>query len=189
MNKHFKTTLFFFILISAWSCHRAPLTRTERPSIWAQKVYDVGLDNIYKVDRNLYRSEQLHAESMLAIEKLGIKTVLNLRRTKKDKVRNTSLILEQVRINTSTISYNDVVKSLQIIDGAKKPVLVHCWHGSDRTGCIVAAYRMVYNDWTKEQAIQELIEGGYGYHKKWFPNIIELLNSLDVEKLKHDVNQ
>ena len=43
------------------------------------------------------------------------------------------------------------------------PVLVHCKHGADRTGCIVALYRIVFQSWSKEAAIDEMHNGGYGF--------------------------
>lgn len=51
---------------------------------------------------------------------------------------------------------------------------------------MVAAYRIANQGWTKEKSIDEFLNGGFGYHEKWFPNILTLLHSLDVEKLKID---
>jgi len=51
----------------------------------------------------------------------------------------------------------------------------------------MAAYRIIKCGWTKEEAIKELREGGFGYHEKAYPNIIRLVNSLDIEKLKKDI--
>ena len=63
------------------------------------------------------------------------------------------------------------------------PVLVHCWHGADRTGMVVALYRMVEQGWTREAAIEEMLEGGYGYHSVW-KDIITFLETVDVEALR-----
>lgn len=158
---------------------------------WAQKANIEGLHNAYKVDDNLYRSEQPGCIGMGAVQRQGIQTILNLRLiwNDKNKIQKTNLTGTQIPIRTGKISYEDLVKSLTAINHAKKPILIHCWHGSDRTGCVVAAYRIINNGWTKEQAIHELISGGFGFHQKWFPNIIDLINSLDVEKLKQDVKQ
>jgi tyrosine-protein phosphatase SIW14 len=78
---------------------------------------------------------------------------------------------------------------LKVIIKSEKPVLLHCKHGSDRTGCIVAAYRMAISGWTKEEAIREFREGGFGYHENWYPNILRLINSMDIEQLKKDINK
>ena len=92
-----------------------------------------------------------------------------------------------IPMKAGTISYADIVAGIKTIMQAKKPVLVHCKHGADRTGCIIAAYRIVKFGWTKEEAIKELREGGFGFHEKNYPNILNLLNGLDIEKLKKDV--
>lgn len=43
-------------------------------------------------------------------------------------------------------------------------MVVHCWHGSDRTGAVIAAYRIVQQGWSQHDAIDEMINGGYGFH-------------------------
>ncbi|MFT6863841.1 MAG: protein tyrosine/serine phosphatase [Akkermansiaceae bacterium] len=50
-------------------------------------------------------------------------------------------------------------------DPQKTPVLVHCLHGSDRTGAMCAAYRIVVQGWSKGAAIAKIKHGGYGHHK------------------------
>ena len=44
------------------------------------------------------------------------------------------------------------------------PFFVHCQHGSDRTGVCIAAYRIVVQGWTKQDAIREMTGGNYGFH-------------------------
>jgi tyrosine-protein phosphatase SIW14 len=157
----------------------------------ARKMELPNFKNLYKINDSLYRSEQPSKVGMKELEKLGIKTVLNFRNhhNDKDEVAKTNLIVERIALNTNKIAYSDIVQTLKIIQQSKKPILIHCLHGSDRTGCMIAAYRMVYNNYTKEQAIAELTDPQYGYHHTWFPNIIELLNGLDVEGLKRELGQ
>lgn len=49
-------------------------------------------------------------------------------------------------------------------------------------------YRIIYQDWTKEAALDELLHGGYGYHSMW-KNIPSYLNHVDVEKIKNAVDK
>ena len=79
------------------------------------------------------------------------------------------------------------MKALKIIQAAEKPVLLHCWHGSDRTGAISAAYRIVFEDWEKEKAIEELRKKEFGYHENWYPNVLSLLRNLDTPKLRKEL--
>ncbi len=189
MIKSIQIGLHYLPLLLLFGCAGTTMVADKRPSEWSQKIELQGFSNIYKIDEYVYRSEQPHSNEMGALSHYGIKTVLNLRKTRNDnrEANGTTLSLQHVPINTWRMSYDDLVKSMVLLQRAEKPVLVHCLHGSDRTGCIIAAYRIVNNDWTKEEAIKELIEGGYGYHEKWFPNIIKLIKALDVAQLKKDI--
>ena len=183
-----KIAVTLFLLTALTSCKTPEPAAALREDGWAKKVEAKNLNNLYKVDEVLYRSEQPDVLAMAELETLGIKTVLNLRKIKNDRQsKTTKLKLIHIRINTWTINYKDVVKSLREIEKAEKPVLVHCKHGSDRTGCVVAAWCMIKHNYTKEQAVNELRKGNYHFHEKYFKNIIRLINSLDVEKLKKDV--
>jgi protein tyrosine/serine phosphatase len=63
------------------------------------------------------------------------------------------------------------------------PVLVHCHHGADRTGLICALWRVLYQGWSRQSAIDELIEGGYGFHPIWF-NIPRYLREVNLTDLR-----
>jgi len=157
----------------------------------AHKLNVVGFSNLYRVDDNLYRCEQPSSKGFTLIDSIGIKTVIDLRQRKTDnhKIKKTDLKLVNLPMNAWTISYNDIVAGVRAIKGAKKPVLIHCKHGSDRTGCIVVAYRIIMCGWTREDAIKEFRYGGFHYHEKSFPNILRLLETVDIEQLKKDIGQ
>ncbi len=110
--------------------------------------------------------------------------MLNLRQFHSDR-QNTCCDLElfQVGINTTNIKDHAVIKALKIINASEEPILIHCWHGSDRTGLIVALYRIVFQDWSKEAAIDEMVNGDFGHHTI-FKNLIHYIHDVDVEKLR-----
>jgi len=70
-----------------------------------------------------------------------------------------------------------------LTDPQAGPVLVHCMQGADRTGVVVAAYRVVAQGWPKEEAIREMRQGGFGFHEQ-FTNLVELLRGLDVGQMR-----
>lgn len=189
MRRIFKLLFYLITLTFLFSCHSSRVIATQRTS-FSQRVEISGFYNLYKVDDHLYRSEQPDSKGMLALEKLGIGTVLNVRNCKNDdaEIKGTNMERVHLPMRAAKISYDDMVTALKTIKRSSKKVLVHCKHGSDRTGCIVAAYRMAFCGWTKEQAINEFLDPRFGYHSTWFPNILNLLNTFDVEKLKKDVN-
>lgn len=61
-------------------------------------------------------------------------------------------------------------KALDLLAEAETPVLVHCSHGADRTGLVCALYRIHFQNWEKEEALAEMLEGGFGYHIFWQQN-------------------
>ena len=145
--------------------------------------------NLYKVTTGIYRSDQPSKKGMEELEKLGIKTILNLRNHRNDNMesRKTALILRRVKINAWKMDYSQLVEALKIMKNSEKPILVHCLHGSDRTGAVIAGYRIAYENWTKEEAISEFREEKYGFHEEMFPNILDLLEQVDSVKLKEDL--
>lgn len=157
-----------------------------RPAEWAAPVIGSGLDNLYSLDSKVYRSEQPDRKSFARLEKFGIKEVLNLRQyhSDSDEAKHTNLKLHQIKMNAGNIKPEQLFKALKIIKESEGPILIHCWHGSDRTGIVSASYRLVFQDWSKERAIQELKDGGYGYHARFYPNIIETIESMDVKALR-----
>ncbi len=61
--------------------------------------------------------------------------------------------------------YAEAVAELMRCEKAGKPVLVHCAAGAQRTGGVVAAYRMLVQKKTPEEAYQELMIYDWKPHK------------------------
>jgi protein tyrosine/serine phosphatase len=189
-KNHFFLVALFSCLVYSFDFAAGPGIQIRGDHKTGEKLNIHGFKNLYKINENLYRSDQPHKKGMYELQNLGIHTILDLRNLQNDQKEacKTKLILKRVPIKAGKISYTDILESLKIIDHSEKPVLVHCLHGSDRTGCIIAAYRMVYNNWSKDEAIAEFTDKVYGYHKKLYPNILNLLRFLDIESLKKDLD-
>jgi protein tyrosine/serine phosphatase len=148
------------------------------------------LKNLHKVDENLYRSEQPQTKDFKELEKLGIKTVINVRNrfSNHHELKKSSIKEVEIPINSWKINYMHLMGALKLIEASAKPVLVHCLHGSDRTGCVEACYRMVFCNWTKEDAIEEFLSPEFGYHDGWFPKMRRLLEEIDLVMLRSDMS-
>jgi hypothetical protein len=46
-----------------------------------------------------------------------------------------------------------------------------------------AAYRVAVDGWTKRQALDEMTQGGFGFHSIW-SNLPKLIENLDVENIR-----
>lgn len=146
------------------------------------------LTNFYQIDSGVYRSEQPSKEGFKALEKFGIQEVLNLRNrhSDDDEALGTSLILHRLKTKAHAINEEQLISALRIIKNRKGPILIHCLHGSDRTGAVCAMYRVIFQGVSKENAIKELTEGGFGFH--WiYKNIIRTINDADVDRIKERV--
>ena len=77
-----------------------------------------------------------------------------------------------------------MLEALLVLTESRSPVVVHCWHGADRTGAVVALYRMVVQGWTREQAIAELMDPRFGHHAGVYPNIREYLETVNVDAMR-----
>ena len=169
------------------NCGTSPAA-AQRKATWAQPVESKYVENFYKVDNGIYRSGQPSSEAFKEMEQMGMKEVLNLRNyhSDKDEAEGTNLKLNRVAMSASNSDWDELVEAVRIIKNRKGPIVIHCWHGSDRTGLVVALYRLVFQNWTKEDALDELEHGGYGYHTI-YGNIKTFIRNVNVEEFKKDV--
>lgn len=160
----------------------------SRDSNWATPLTLEGVPNLHLVAPNLYRSAQPTAAGFNAAEnKLKLRAVLDLRNfhSDVDLIKGTRIRLNAVPMTAWSIKTNDVILALKVINAAqaKGAVLVHCEHGADRTGVVLAMYRIVYQGWSKQQALDEMKNGGYNFHGI-FSNIPKFIQNADVTAYK-----
>ena len=145
--------------------------------------------NFYKVSDNVYRSEQPSLKEAEQLNKIGIKTIINLRswHSDQDKIANTDMSEIRIDMRAENITDEKIIQILKAIKNSPKPVLIHCWHGSDRTGVVIAMYRLIFQNWTKKQVIEELMKPELNHHYKIYPNIQRYIQDVDVEKIRQAV--
>lgn len=153
---------------------------------WAVRLAPPGLPNLYRVSDELYRGAQPTAAGFRQLKALGVKTVINLLyfRDDREQIAGTDLGYEEIPMNAWHAEDEDVVRFLTLVaDQSRAPFFVYCHYGADRTGLMCAVYRIVAQGWTKDEAIAEMTQGGFGFHAIW-SNLVDYLRELDVERLK-----
>ncbi|MGE8683996.1 MAG: dual specificity protein phosphatase family protein [Acinetobacter sp.] len=176
--------------INLSACMTSPaLPLNERPDSWGELIQRDS--NFYQIDHSLYRSEQPSAELSQLIQTHQIDVIINLRARHKDPkiVQDPSIEYVHLPIHTWQINREDLLQVMRTIQQAKQKqqkVLIHCYHGSDRTGASVAMYRIIFQGWSIEAAKQEMKHGGYGYHSIW-KNIDQLLNVKNVRWIQEQL--
>jgi len=173
------------LLLLTWvGCASVPTA--NRPETWAQPVKLSGVPNLYRVSDELYRGDQPSPQGMQDLKDLGIKTIVNLRsfHSDRDEIGDTGLAYEHITMKAWHPEEKEAVRFLKIVtDPERTPVLVHCQHGADRTGTLVAIYRIAVQGWSKTEAIREMTEGGFGFHRIW-SNLPRWIEKLDIDLIK-----
>lgn len=148
------------------------------------------LKNFYRIGKNVYRSDQPSASCFRELEKFGIEEILNLRCHHSDtkEARGTSLRLHHLRTRATLLSLDDLINALCIIKNRQGPILFHCWHGSDRTGAVAAMYRIIFQHVSKQAAIDEMVEGIFGFHMT-FDHIIDVIQHANIKEVKRIITE
>jgi protein tyrosine phosphatase (PTP) superfamily phosphohydrolase (DUF442 family) len=147
----------------------SPIPPVPRPSEWATRVDGTCVPNLYRIEDGLYRAAQPTAKGFQELAALGVKCVLNVSGPGDDAyVEKGSLKLFHVPMSAFGLRDDRVLQALKIMaDPQNRPLLIHCQQGADRTGAMVALYRVVVQGWTAEKAVEEMTRGGYHHSGLW----------------------
>src|SRR5437762_10988343 len=143
-------------------------------SAWAGSQND-NLPNFQKVDDHVYRGAQPTDSGFKDLAQLGIRTVVDLRdigehsQADEQKVV-TDLGMRYVSIPMHGMSTpkDDQVAAVQALlnDTTSGPVFVHCKRGADRTGTVIAVYRISHDRWDNKKALSEAKSYGMSFFER-----------------------
>jgi hypothetical protein len=173
------------LLLSATSAWAADAS-AARPEEWATAVAGTTVGNLYRIEDGFYRGAQPTASGIKELSGLGVRSILDLAGGLGDArfVSGDSVKLFHVPMSAWGLHDDLVLQALRIMaDPANRPLMVHCQHGADRTGALVALYRVVVQGWTKEAAVREMNAGGY-HHSFLFKNLDRYVQRADVVALR-----
>ena len=130
-----------------------------------------GVPNFHKVDDQVYRGAQPSTEGFQNLARLGVKTVVDLREADQRSVAEKKVVeatgMRYVNIplkGMAAPSAQDVAKILgHFADAKSGPVFVHCRRGADRTGTVIACYRISHDHWDNQKALAEARQNGMSW--------------------------
>jgi len=137
--------------------------------------------NFHKINDELYRSGQLFDYNLPKYyKKYRFKTILNLRGKSNSKwyeyekkfAKEHNITLIDFGISDRKIQNIETMqKIVDIIENAKKPILIHCKAGADRTGLASALYLYSIGD----KRAESMLSLRYGH----FPYLISKTKAMD----------
>ena len=129
-----------------------------------------GITNFGRVNGELYRGAQPDAAALDQLQRLGVTSVVNLRGAgsatvaEERQAQQLGIIYTNVPLRSlGKPSAAQVAQVLTLLKNLPPPVFIHCLHGADRTGTMVACYRIERDGWTSEDALREAREHGIGF--------------------------
>ena len=158
-----------FVVFAIWSP-----TQTTARGLPVQE----GILNYGKISEGLYRGAQPDAEGIRSLKRLGVKLIVDLRMPG-EAWKEESRLAQASGIQYTNFPMNGYSRPseaqmrqiLALFDSAAQPVFVHCLHGCDRTGTVVACYRIQHDHWAPRLALIEAKKYGISWaelHMKRF---------------------
>ena len=171
-----------FLLLATSVLGQAPASSTAAPpvprSAFGEKIRLDGLANGGRINEYLYRGAQPRTGGLQELKNLGVTTIVDLRgedpaRRDWERQQAESLGIRFVNIPVSgwvPPSNEQVAQFLSLFqNNPREKIFVHCRFGDDRTGVFVATYRMAYDGWTAQQALDEMYY--FGFNGIWHPSM------------------
>ena len=133
------------------------------------------LPHFFQVDASLSRGGQPQPEGFRQLAAMGVKTVISLRAEDARRREHERQLVESLGMRWVSLpmhsywrpSHDQVKTFLRIVsDPNRQPVFVHCHKGKDRTGALIAVYRIVRQGWSPARAYQEARSRGLSW---WNP--------------------
>lgn len=148
-----------------------------------------GITNFGKINERLYRGAQPDAASITNLARLGVKSIINLRTDDSDSKKEEALA-RAIGITYTNVplkglgrpSDAQVATLLSLIDTLPAPVFVHCQHGCDRTGTIIACYRISRDQWSNSAALDEARKHGISKFERGMIEYIRTYGGVRAEK-------
>jgi tyrosine-protein phosphatase SIW14 len=166
----------------AIGCSARRVRHNQTPAVsqpaFAEKIYVPGISDFGKVNDFLYRGAQPKDDGLEQLKKFGIDTIVDLRGElhgliENERQRAESLGIRFINLPGSgwaTPKDEEIAQFFSLVrERPKRKIFIHCWLGGDRSGMFIAAYRIAFEGWSPQQAIQEMRT--FHYLHFWHPNM------------------
>ncbi len=180
--KYKKSVLSLLLSVSTFlpgACLAKSSTKELTPANAHKRKVIEDLPNFHEVHPFLYRSGEPTRAGLSKLKEMGFSTLIDLRAPSEQKFDEkkaaSDLGLKYIRLvmTSAAPTKEQVDTTLAEIKKAQNDptngkVLVHCAHGSDRTGCMIGIWRVTQENWNYDDTYKEM-------RKYWFtPKFVKL---------------
>jgi tyrosine-protein phosphatase SIW14 len=130
-----------------------------------------GIKNFHQLNEHVYRGAQPTDEGLQYLATIGVKTVIDLREADERAQAEESVVtaagMKYVNIPMTDLTPPTDAEITRVLgmleDDSAGAVFVHCKRGADRTGAVIAAYRIDHDHWDNARALSEAKSEGMGF--------------------------
>ena len=165
------TRIALLLFLTATVCGAAQKTPSAPQAAHtpAPRITVVGIPNFAKVSPKLYRGGQPHGAAYAKLKQMGVDIVVDVRLSGKEREKKavTDAGMRFVALPWHCMRPKDEIfaRFLRLLrENPGKKVFVHCRYGDDRTGMMIAAYRMAAEGWTRQEAREEMNKFGFHHY-------------------------
>jgi uncharacterized protein (TIGR01244 family) len=160
-----------------------------------QATADVPIARFHQVDEHLYRGAQPTTQGLTRLQAFGVRTIVNIRDEGDAAVENERRVVESLGMRFVHIPIKDgnifnwsrripaeaVTRFFEVLGSVPGPVFIHCKRGTDRTGALVAIYRIARNGWDTTRALKEANERGM---RPWYRGLRKQIQTFDSSMIQ-----
>jgi protein tyrosine/serine phosphatase len=165
----------------------------SRPSA-GDDLTKIPIERLHRVDERLFRGSQPDAEGFRHLRDLGVRTVINFRLPSDAVETGEQQIVETLGMRYVNLPIQDgnfftwfrqipaetVKQFFSVLEAEQGPFFVHCRRGTDRTGAMVAFYRMARNGWDAPRAKNEADSVGMRF---WYRGLRRQISAFNPAEL------
>jgi protein tyrosine/serine phosphatase len=146
-----------------------------------------GIENFGRVGQALYRGAQPKPFALNELQNIGVTIVVDFR-DEKNEIAEEKRNVEALGMQFVSLPWaaslgpvpDEIAAFLALVrEHPDKKIFVHCKHGADRTGLMVALYRMTFDHWSASQAVEEMQT--FHYHSFLLPNLARYVRGYSVQ--------
>ena len=151
-------------------------------SAWAADPDVPGVPNFHEVNEHVFRGGQPVNAGWNSLAHLGIKLVIDLRPATEHPVKAEENAVEAAGMKYVNVPMrgigapvaDTIAKVLALlVSDSSGPVFVHCRRGSDRTGTVIACYRILHDHWENQKALEEARSHGLFFTERGMMHYIQ----------------